>query len=107
MSRRKQCDFSQFLRREPGESEHSRAFRLVAVQTARWVLKRRRAFLSGDVKLAHRVATLHPKAQHSYVTEFLSSWESGASASHSRLADEMLATCPTLRERVIKYWRGW
>jgi len=96
------CNFSQFLRGRD-QSIANRVHRLVGVMTARWVMRRRKAFDASDVKL-RRVGA--PTIAHRYVIEFLSAWESPG-PSNSRLADDMVEACPQLHERVKKHWKGY
>lgn len=102
---KKVCDFSSFVRSGRGRSESDRRYTAIGVMVARFVMGRRSKFALDDVKFKRGVG-LDYKVARSWAKEFLSSWEEGAEASHSRLADEMLASCPQLHDKVVKHWDG-
>lgn len=100
------CSVSRYLSHEPGESNSARAYRLVAVMTAQWLLKRRRPFLADDVKL-RRLPGVQHRIQRMYVGEFLGAWDRPDAEGGSFLAQQMLRACPTLHAKVKKFWKGY
>lgn len=106
MRRKSGCDFSSFLRGGAGLSKQGRAYKLVTVMTAKWVLKRKRAFDTNNVKL-RRLPGFDSRYIRSLVGECLSAWESPENPGHAFFPDEMGKICPQLHTRVIKYWKGW
>lgn len=101
------CDFTALLRQR-GLSPTARRYRVVAIRTARWVMKRRRSFTTDDVPRSIRGDGDRddPSLPRYWVREMLSSWEEGEGFSHSALADQILVECPQLNDKVRKHWKG-
>jgi hypothetical protein len=102
-SKKTACETSSFLQRKGG-SPTNRAYTIVGVSTARWVLRRRSTFTTDQVKV-RRLVMVTPSVTRTWIVEFLSSWETPG-PSHSKLADELVARCPQLHDKVIRFWAG-
>jgi hypothetical protein len=100
-TKKARCDFAEFLR---GNHGADRKYALTGVLLARWLHKRVRKFGLDDVKIRRVPGTPYSTTRF-WMNDFLSAWEV-PSNSQSNLANRMLAKCPALHAKTLKFWDG-